>query len=73
MLKGFPKNILILENRLTGALYLEFLRSNLPALLEDISLNVRVYMAFLLDDARRHFAPATFCPTSDATFGSCIS
>lgn len=34
----------ILENRLTGALYFQFLRDTLPVLLEEVDLNIRQRM-----------------------------
>ena len=46
----------ILDNRLTGALYFQFLRHNLPVLLEEVPLNVRQRMWFLHDGAPPHFA-----------------
>lgn len=41
--------------RLTGDIYLDFLRNTLPQLLEDIPLNVRQNMWFLQDGAPPHF------------------
>lgn len=45
----------ILENRLTGALYLQFLRDTLPVLLEEVAVNIRQHMWFLHDGAPVHF------------------
>ena len=41
--------------RLNVEIYLDFLRHNLPQLLENISLNVRQNMWFLHDRASQHF------------------
>lgn len=46
----------ILQNRLSGAIYLEFLRETLPVLLEEVNLDVRRQMFFLHDGAPPHFA-----------------
>lgn len=45
----------VLEHRLTGQLYLNFLQETLPLLLEDIPLDVRQGMWFQQDGAPPHF------------------
>lgn len=46
---------IILPNRMDGLQYLEFLQNNLPELLEDIPLAVRLRMWFLHDGAPPHY------------------
>lgn len=57
---GLVNNMLIgpfvLPNRLNGANYLNFLRNDLPILLEDVPLDVRQRMWFLHDGCPAHFS-----------------
>lgn len=46
----------VLPDRLTGNDYLLFLENDLPALLENVPLNVRQHMWFLQDGAPAHFS-----------------
>ncbi|RLU18806.1 hypothetical protein DMN91_009163 [Ooceraea biroi] len=43
-------------NRLTGAVYFDFLNNTLPPLLEDVPLNDRVNLWYMHDGAPPHFA-----------------
>lgn len=45
----------VLPNRLNGALYLQFLQTVLPELLEDLDLETRAEMYFMHDGAPPHF------------------
>lgn len=46
----------VLEHRLTGARYLEFLENNLTDLLDDVPLDIRQNMYFQHDGAPAHFS-----------------
>jgi hypothetical protein len=46
---------IILEDRMTGQNYLEFLQNELPEQLEDVPLATRIAMYFQLDGAPPHY------------------
>lgn len=56
MIAGYLIGPFIMENRLTGEHYLNFLINELPGLLENVPLNVRRRMYYQHDGAPAHFA-----------------
>lgn len=56
MVDGYLIGPFILENRLTGDNYLNFLQNELHGLLEDVPLNIRMQMHYQHDGAPAHFA-----------------